>query len=328
MRIAGQEFTVSDTLDTAVYVPDCIVRPGNKIGTGNGEAKLYIASKEIMYGFFGTPGFTARCFVLRQDLVDYMNAIHVEYLNPSQPYRRAADMASLWTKRMSEIGALPEVVEFSIHDQQQIQGPRGYVKSGDKGYGIIREISLPLVSYIFVMRLADTSGQPVFYWKLFADFEAISNKQEALVYTYGKKNRPSEPAERKENPQRRELYKARHGQGLYRERLLAECPFCPITMINDERLLVASHIKPWAVSTEQEKTDPKNGFMLSPLYDRLFDRGLMTFSEDRRILLSNWISPANKNRLGVKEGQLVQLLPLDDERKKYMDFHRTSVYKG
>ena len=75
-----------------------------------------------------------------------------------------------------------------------------------------------------------------------------------------------------------EIRRARKGQGIYRDKMLQECPFCPITMINDERLLIASHIKPWAVSSDDEKLDPKNGFMLSPLYDKLFDRGLMTFT--------------------------------------------------
>ena len=68
--------------------------------------------------------------------------------------------------------------------------------------------------------------------------------------------------------------------------------------------------------------------MLSPLYDKLFDRGLMTFTEDRRIVLSNWISPKNKERLGIKDGQFIQLLPLDDDRQSYMQFHRASVFKG
>ncbi len=99
-------------------------------------------------------------------------------------------------------------------------------------------------------------------------------------------------------------------------------------MINDERLLIASHIKPWAVASDIEKLDPKNGFMLSPLYDKLFDRGLMTFTEDRRIVLSNWISPKNKERLGIKDGQFIQMLPLDEARQSYMQFHRSSVFKG
>ena len=179
------------------------------------------------------------------------------------------------------------------------------------------------------MQLIDPFGSTIFYWKLFADFDAISDKKEALVYTYGKKGEKVEPQPHpKETSRQTEIRRARQGQGLYREKLLADCPFCPITMINDERLLIASHIKPWAVATDKEKIDHKNGLMLSPLYDKLFDRGFMTFTDDRKIVLSNWISPANKKRIGVVDGQFVQMLPLDDDRQAYMDFHRTSVFKG
>lgn len=329
MNIEGQKFNFVDTLNSSVTVPDCFVKRGSKIGSGNGEAKLYIASKDVMYPFFGDIGFHAKCFLLKSDLISYMNALHSEYLHPSQPYRDAEHMPQLWNERMRAIQALPEVIEFTVHSQDQIAGERGYVSSKDAGYQLIREISLPLVSYISVMQLTDPAGSTIFYWKLFADFDAISDKKAALVYTYGKKGEKTLPAAPpKESSHDSEIRRARQGQGLYRERLLAECPFCPITMINDERLLIASHIKPWAVATDKEKIDHKNGFMLSPLYDKLFDRGFMTFTEDRKIVLSNWISPANKRRLGIVDGQFVQLLPLDDERQAYMDFHRKSVFKG
>lgn len=160
-------------------------------------------------------------------------------------------------------------------------------------------------------------------------FEAISDKREALVFTYGQKvGTTISQRGAKESSRQSEIRQARQGQGTYREKLLAECPYCPITMINDERLLIASHIKPWAVSNETEKIDSKNGFILSPLYDKLFDRGLMTFTEDRRILLSNWISPRNKERLGIRDNQFIQMLPLDEARQEYMKFHRNSVFKG
>ena len=260
-----------------------------------------------------------------------MNALHSEYLNPSQPYQGADEMPKLWQERVAKIEALPEVVEFNVSAQDQIAGPRGYVNSTDMGYELIREISLPLVTYISVMQLADcTSGETRYYWKLFADFEAISDKKAALVFTYGKKGDKTLPTvtTNRDSGRQGEIRRARKGQGIYRDKMLQECPFCPITMINDERLLIASHIKPWAVSSDDEKLDPKNGFMLSPLYDKLFDRGLMTFTEDRRIILSNWLSPKNKERLGVKDGQFIQMLPLDDARQSYMQFHRKSVFKG
>lgn len=330
MKIDGQNFNFADTLDSPITVPDCFVMRASKIGGGNGEAKLYIASKTEMYQFFGNVGFVARCFLLKSDLLSYMNALHSEYLHPSQDYRGAAEMPQLWKERVARIEKLPEVIEFSVTSQDQIEGSRGYVNSKDAGYQLIREISLPLVTYISVMQLTDSSGAALYYWKLFADFEAISDKRAALVYTYGKKGEkvPAPVPEPKVSSRQNEIRKSRHGQGIYRDKLLSECPYCPITMINDERLLIASHIKPWAVATDAEKLDPKNGFMLSPLYDRLFDRGLMTFTEDRRIVLSNWISPKNRERLGVKNGQFIQLLPLDEARQSYMQFHRSSVFKG
>ena len=330
MKIDGQNFNFVDTLDSPITVPDCFVMRPSKIGGGNGEAKLYIASKSVMYPFFGNKGFVAKCFLLKSDLLSYMNALHAEYLHPSQDYRGADEMPELWKERVTKIEKLPEIIECNVTAQDQIGGPRGYVNSKDAGYQLIREISLPLITYIAVMQLTDNTGAVLYYWKLFADFEAISDKKAALVYTYGKKGEKisASVAVPKESSRQNEIRKARQGQGIYRDKLLSECPFCPITMINDERLLIASHIKPWAVATDSEKIDPKNGFMLSPLYDKLFDRGLMTFTEDRRIVLSNWISPKNKERLGIKDGQFIQLLPLDDDRQSYMQFHRASVFKG
>lgn len=331
MLIGGENFNFVDTLNAPITVPDCFVKRLSKIGTGNGEAKLYIAPKNVMYPFFGNEGFVAKCFLLKSDLLSYMNALHSEYLNPSQPYQGADEMPKLWQERVAKIEALPEVVEFNVSAQDQIAGPRGYVNSTDMGYKLIREISLPLVTYISVMQLADcTSGATLYYWKLFADFEAISDKKAALVFTYGKKGDKTLPTVKtnRDSGRQGEIRRARKGQGIYRDKMLQECPFCPITMINDERLLIASHIKPWAVSSDDEKLDPKNGFILSPLYDKLFDRGLMTFTEDRRIILSNWLSPKNKERLGVKDGQFIQMLPLDDARQSYMQFHRKFVFKG
>ena len=257
MKIAGQNFNFVDTLNSSITVPDCFVKRGSKIGTGNGEAKLYIGPKEVMYPFFGNEGFHVKCFLLKSDIISYMNALHSEYIHPSQPYRAAEQMSQLWSERMNTIDALPNVIEFTVHSQDQIIGNRGYVNSNDFGYQLIREISLPLVSYISVMRLTDHLGSTIFYWKLFADFEAISDKKAALVYTYGKKGEGIniEPTlKSKESSRESEISRARQGQGLYRDKLLSECPFCPITMINDERLLIASHIKPWAVSNDIEKS--------------------------------------------------------------------------
>lgn len=330
MIIDGQRFDVKDAFDTAQTVPDCFVLGGSKIGIGHGEAKFYISSKQRMREFYGAAGFNARCFVLRSDLLAYMLAMKQEYLKPTQDYRGKEQMSSLWQERVNRIQQLPEVFEFNIQDQTQIDGPRGYVNSRDEAYRLIREISLPNLTYISALRLADSNGSIIFYWKLFADFDALGDLHSALVYTYGKKESKTTTKVVQEKLKRREeqLRYARIGQGQYREKLLEECPFCPITMINDERLLIASHIKPWAVSSDTERLDPKNGFMLSPLYDKLFDRGFITFTDDRCVHVSNWLSPQNIRRIGITDGKFIQLLPIDEKRMQYLDFHRKSVFKG
>ena len=331
MIIEGESFKFEDTLDTPITVADSWVMPKNKLGDGNGEAKLYVGPRDKMESFFGEIGFTATCFVLRQDLQAYMMAIKSEYLTPSQEYRGKDEMRILWLERMAKINALPSgIVDFTIKEQSQIAGSRGYVNSTDKIYKLIREISLPLVSYISAMRL-DYNGQPMFYLKLFADFEEIE-KRKAYIENYGAVKQEDEEsfigAQEEPVDSKPKTRYGREGQDEYRRKLLDECPFCPITMINEESLLIASHIKPWAVSDSKERIDPNNGFILSPLYDKLFDRGYITFTDDKRVSISNWLSRQVKERIGIKDNQKFQFLPINQERAKYLEYHRSTVFKG
>lgn len=330
MKIAGQ-YTFADVYDSVITIPDCFVLNKNKIGTGNGEAKLYFGSKTSMRSFFGEAGFSAKCFLLKQDLISYMETIKAEYLNPSYDYRGKSLFAVLWEERYKKVMSLDDVIYFHVQDQEQIDGPRGYINSSDEGYYLIRELSLPLVSYISAMRVEAVDGSFCYYLKLFVDFEAIETKKNGpLVFNYGKnagslndKKAAYDASGKKTNKDN-----GRIGQEKYRNALLEECPFCPITMINDERLLVASHIKPWAVSNEKERVDPKNGFILSPLYDRLFDQGFITFTDDKYVLVSQWLTPKNAQRIGLKNNSYIQQLPIDDARMVYLEYHRKCVFRG
>ncbi len=134
MNINGHKFIIEDIFDTPATVPDCIVVGKNKLGTGHGEAKFYISSKEKMRNFYGGEGFKAKCFLLKDDLIAYMNAIQSEYFHPTQNYRGRDELANLWRSRIAKIEQLKEVIEFNIQDQVQIKGPRGYVNSTDDGY--------------------------------------------------------------------------------------------------------------------------------------------------------------------------------------------------
>ena len=150
MVINGESIPTLGVFPTMMTVPDCVVIGSNKLGRGHGEAKFYISSKEEMRSFYGKEGFEAKCFMLKKDLIAYMNAIKNEYMEPSQEYARKDDLPSLWSERMTYIKGLPDVISFRVYDQTQIEGPRGYVNSTDDGYKILRKIALPLVSYVYV----------------------------------------------------------------------------------------------------------------------------------------------------------------------------------
>ena len=80
--------------------------------------------------------------------------------------------------------------------------------------------------------------------------------------------------------------KVRRGQALFRSAVLSayrnrRC----ITGLSDPLLLVASHIGPWR-DDPANRLNPTNGVCLSALHDRAFDRGLITFDADLRLVLS------------------------------------------
>ena len=331
MKINGEELKTLDVFPTMMTVPDCFVLGTNKLGHGHGEAKLYISSKEEMYGFYGESKFVASCFMLKTDLIAYMNAIKSEYFNPSQEYSQKENLPRLWSERYETIKRLDDVIFFHVKDQYQIEGLRGYVNSTDDAYKLLREIALPLVSYIYVEKLGKDKA-PIFYWKIFVDFDAIWEKQNGpLVFNYGKRDKenPKEkPLTKKAEEKITEISRARDGQGKYREQLLEQCRFCPFTMIADERLLIASHIKPWAASNNEEKIDPYNGYILSPMYDKLFDRGFITFTYDRHVILSDFIAPYTWKKIGLQNNTFIKNLPMDDKRKEYLSFHHSSIFKG
>lgn len=83
--------------------------------------------------------------------------------------------------------------------------------------------------------------------------------------------------------QRVQLAKARVGQGLFRKRVILLDGACRVTGVTDQRLLIASHIKPWRAASNAERLNGHNGILLSPHIDALFDEHLLTFENDGRM---------------------------------------------
>ncbi|MFZ6642304.1 HNH endonuclease [Undibacterium sp. TC4M20W] len=125
--------------------------------------------------------------------------------------------------------------------------------------------------------------------------------------------------------EREYLRTARLGQGNFRKELLKKhLSKCPITGITNSDLLIASHIKPWNVCTNLERLDPHNGILLSPIIDRLFDKGLITFSNEGTILVSPKLSPSDTKLCNIGAANT---LPLSEKNKQYLTYHRQIQFK-
>ena len=96
-----------------------------------------------------------------------------------------------------------------------------------------------------------------------------------------------------------ELIKARLGQGKFRKDLIEIWKKCAISEFDVIEILVASHILPWRNSTNEERLNPYNGLLLKPDYDKLFDKGLISFNDDGKIILSNKLNKKQFEQLGI-----------------------------
>jgi hypothetical protein len=119
--------------------------------------------------------------------------------------------------------------------------------------------------------------------------------------------------------------KVRMGQALFRKNLLKKISVCPISGISDKRLLMASHIKPWAVSNNRERLDINNGFIFSPNIDKLFDKGLISFENSAKLIISPTLLEYNISKLGIERDKIYPKLPVLD-RLSYLEYHRENIF--
>ena len=122
------------------------------------------------------------------------------------------------------------------------------------------------------------------------------------------------------------LMKSRIGQGLFRKQLLEKYNnSCVITGINEKKLLIASHVKPWAACTNDERLSVENGLLLSPTFDKLFDCGLISFTELGKILISSQLSKDVVGKLNISAGDKFDL-KISTALKHNLEYHRDVVF--
>lgn len=121
-----------------------------------------------------------------------------------------------------------------------------------------------------------------------------------------------------------QLRKARIGQGIYKSRLELVEKHCRITGVSHAKYLIASHIKPWKVSNNEERLDGNNGLLLSPHIDLLFDKGFISFQDNGELIVSQHVQEGIMDKWDILEKNYGLF---NSNQKIYMAYHRKNVFE-
>ncbi len=121
--------------------------------------------------------------------------------------------------------------------------------------------------------------------------------------------------------ERKGLVTSRVGQGAYRKGIIHRWEYkCAVTSFDKLNLLIASHILPWSKADDDQRLDIHNGILLSPTYDALFDRHLISFEDSGKIILSDSIEQQAFQKIGVTGKEKIH--NFSSHNYEYLDKHR------
>ena len=124
--------------------------------------------------------------------------------------------------------------------------------------------------------------------------------------------------------ERKGLVTSRIGQGAYRKSIIHRWEYqCAVTGFNNLEVLIASHIVPWKDASDTERLDVHNGILLSPTYDALFDRHLISFENTGKIILSDSVETQAYQKIGVTGKETIK--GLSQYNMDYIDKHRELI---
>ena len=118
--------------------------------------------------------------------------------------------------------------------------------------------------------------------------------------------------------------RARYRQGRFRRDVLETYGVCAVTGIQHPEMLIASHIIPWCICWKNPEVclSSQNALLLSAHWDRLFDRGLVTFCDEGKVIVSENLCDEDRHALGV-DGVTIEL---NEGQRKNMKFHRAKIF--
>jgi len=104
---------------------------------------------------------------------------------------------------------------------------------------------------------------------------------------------------------------------------------CCMSGLSEPRLLIASHIVPWS-KDKANRLNPSNGLCLSAIHDRAFDKGLITLTDDFKIVVSEELrrrdEPFIKDVLVPLNGKLIELPERFMPSVEFLARHRVDLF--
>lgn len=126
--------------------------------------------------------------------------------------------------------------------------------------------------------------------------------------------------------------KARVGQSLFRNAVLSSYNFqCCVSGLSIPKLLVASHIVPWK-DDEKNRLHPRNGLALSMIHDKAFDLGIMTVTDDFKVLISKKYHSKDdeffKKSILCFDGESLILPNKFSPNPEFLEHHRDIIFES
>jgi len=117
------------------------------------------------------------------------------------------------------------------------------------------------------------------------------------------------------------LIKIRFGQSNYRKKLIEYWEKSCVRKLEIQELLIASHIKPFSQCNENEKYDLFNELLLTPNYDKLFDKFLISFDKSGKILISSLLKKSELDKLGISKEDKLNSEKISPNHFDYLNYH-------
>ena len=187
IKILGKEYEILDTLEY-ITLADSFVK--NKIGSGHGEAKLYVGNEsDKIFSFFENMTDLS-CFFIKKDFKKFLEDAQEEYLKPQQEYLKKDELPSKFQDLKEKLNNFAiEKLEFKL-TRVNVNPPRVYMNSESVYYNFMRDVALPNISYLSILKIKDNSSNIFYYFRIFIDYRTDiigyktleEERQEAMLH--------------------------------------------------------------------------------------------------------------------------------------------------